>query len=229
MRHVKWIALAVLLVAAGALWWLRPRGAEAELLAEAPYRILKEHEPLAWARVLAAYERMKIEPAARADFVNLANAEFGAAATRRLGRASASATLALMHDMVATLERLQARPGDACFRYLYPEIGGGADVARQLDPQAQARTLTLAAEVIRSAAEDPAPRVSREAAAQALGPVVDAVYAEFGTDTQMMSHPAEPGVDRSRICAIALSLYRRILALPPAQAAQLFAAVTDPS
>ena len=216
----------VLSVLGWRLGWFGPRGGEAALLAEKPYRILEEHEPEAWARVLAAHERIGEDPARRAEFINLANAEFSAAATRRLARATPEAQLALMRDMVANLKHLHSRLGDACFRYLYPEIGGGADVARDLDAESQARTLELTAEVIRSAAETPAPPVSPELAGEKLAPIIDAVYAEFGADTQMIAHAREPGVDRVKVCGIAISLYQRILALPPAEASRVLSVVS---
>jgi hypothetical protein len=228
MRSRKWIALAgAVVVAAGGAWWFMSREGSG-LLAQAPYRVLREHEPEAWQRVLAAYEKFQANPAERAAFVNVSNEEFSAAATRRLSSASHDSKLALMRDFVANLKLLHARPGDACFRYLYPEVGGGANVAREIDAEAQARTLSLAAEVIRTSAEEPAEPAASQEAAQKLAPIIDAVYAQFGADTQMLAHAHEPGVDRVKVCDIAISLYERILALPPADAAMVFTAVTAP-
>jgi hypothetical protein len=230
-RNRLWAAgFAAILVAAGLLTgkrngWFGPHGPGAELTAQPVYRVLEEHEPEAWGRVLAAYRRIGGDPARRAEFINLSNSEFSAAATRRLARASPDAQLALMRDMVANLKRLHARKDDACFRYLYPEIAGAPDVARDIPPEAQARTLTLAADVIRTAAESPSPPTPPDQAARKIGPIIDAVYAEFGADTQLLAHADDPGVDRRKICAIAVSLYERILALPPAEAAQVFSAV----
>ena len=229
---LKWAIPALALVAIGALaWWLVGSGtreAAAELLVQPAYQVLKRHEPEAWKRVLAAHESAKADATKRAEFINVSNTEFSAAATRRLARASADAQLALMRDMVSTLRLLRSRPGDACFHYLYPEIDGGADVARELAADAQARTLSLSAEVIRSSAENPSAASDPQAAAAQLGPIVDAVYAQFGPDTQMLAHAREPGVDRVKVCDIALSLYERILALPPADAARVFSAVASP-
>jgi hypothetical protein len=228
MRSSKWLALAgaVVVLAGGAWWQLSSEGSG--LLAQQPYRVLRDHEPEAWRRVLAAYQRFEADPAARGEFVNIANEEFSAAATRRLASASHDAKLALMRDFVANLKLLHGRPGDACFRYLYPEVSGGADVSREIDAAAQARTLTLAAEVIRTSAEDPVKPAPAQEAAQKLVPIIDAVYAQFGTDTQMLAHANEPGIDRVKVCDIAISLYERMLALPPDDAAMVFSAVTAP-
>jgi hypothetical protein len=215
------------IVVGWSLGWFGPRGAARELLAQPAYQVLKRHEPEAWSRVLAAYEAIGNDASRRAEFVNVSNTEFSAAATRRLAQASPDAQLALMRDMVSTLRLLRARSGESCFRYLYPEIAGNADVARELAAEAQLRTLTLSADVIRTAAESPSTPAAPEEAARQLGPIVDAVYAEFGQDTQLLSHAREPGIDRAKVCDIALSLYERILALPPADAARVFSAVAS--
>lgn len=229
MRRTPWILAASVIVTAGlGTAWFLLRGNESGLLAQAPYRVLRDHEPEAWNRVLAAYQRYQANPQARAAFVNAANEEVSAAATRRLASASHESKLALMRDFVANLKLLHARMGDACFRYLYPEVAGGADVSREIDAAAQARTLELAAEVIRTSAVEPARPAPPQEAAQKLAPIIDAVYAQFGTDTQMLAHAHEPGVDRVKVCDIAISLYERILALPPDEAALVFTAVAAP-
>ena len=194
----------------------------------AVYQVAKRHEPEVYERLLDRYRASRDGRITAAQFANFANAEISAAATRRLGRAAPGAQLALMRDMTANLKVLRARNDDACFRYLYPEIAGGADVAGVITPQAQARTLELAAEVIRTSAETPASPASAEEAANELAPIVDAVYAQFGADTQLMSHVRDPGIDRLKVCDIALALYERILALPPADASQVFSAVASP-
>jgi hypothetical protein len=228
MSRKLWILGAAVVLAGLGAWWYLWRESGSGLLAQAPYRVLREHEPEAWQRVLAAYERFQADPQARAAFVNVSNEEFSAAATRRLSGASHQSKLALMRDFVANLKLLHARMGDACFRYLYPEVSGGADVSREIDAAAQARTLELAAEVIRSSAEEPVKAAPPQDVAPKLAPIIDAVYAQFGTDTQMLANAHEPGVDRVKVCDIAISLYERILALPPDDAAMVFTAVAAP-
>jgi hypothetical protein len=228
MSRKLWILVTAAAIGGLGAWWFLWRDGGSGLLAQAPYRVLREHEPEAWQRVLAAYQRFQADPAARADFVNVANEEFSAAATRRLSSASHQSKLALMRDFVANLKLLHSRMGDACFRYLYPEVAGGADVSRQIDAAAQARTLELAAEVIRSSAEEPVKAAPPQEIAPKLAPIIEAVYAQFGTDTQMLAHAHEPGVDRLKVCAIAISLYERILALPAEDAALVFTAVAAP-
>lgn len=231
MKKVTWVSGIVALAAVAAAVWLlaaRGRGADAQLQAQPVYQVVKRHEPELYAQILARYQASLDGRLTAAGFINFANDAISQAATRRLGRAPADAQLALMRDMTANLKRLRARPDDACFRYLYPEVAGSADVATTLPADAQAHTLVLAAEVIRSSAETPAAPASPERAARMLAPVVDAVYAQFGADTQMMAHVREPGIDRAKVCDIAIALYDRVLALPPSDASLVLSAVADP-
>jgi hypothetical protein len=222
------LVLGLVIVAAAAAFFLHGRDELSGPLAMPVYQVMKRHEPTAYAQLLERYQASREGRITPAQFTNFANAAISEAATRRIGRAAPAAQLALMRDMTMNLKTLRARGDDTCFRYLYPEITGGADVAGALSPRAQARTLDLAGEVIRTSAETPSAPVSPEAAAQKLGPVVDAVYAQFGADTQLMSHVHDPDINRLKVCDIVIALYERMLAMPPEDASQVFSAVAGP-
>jgi hypothetical protein len=148
-------------------------------------------------------------------FVNAAHARYTFIATRKLGAASQSSVQALMRDTLATARKLQQKSPEACFRYWQPEIAGPADVAQILTAGERSHTLALMSEVVRSASEQP---VAAPAAAEVQGDlanVINAIYAEFGTDAQMVAHAEDPRVDRAKVCTILNSIYERILALPP--------------
>lgn len=230
MKKVTWVSIGVAVAVAvailGALWFARSGARAPDEWRSLPvYQVLRRHEPEVYARLLEQHEAMRAGRISTAQYTNYANQVISEAATRRLGKASTGAKVALMRDMTDNLARLRARADDACFRYLYPEIAGGADVAGALTPEAQARTLALAGDVIRSSAENPSPPASRAEAAEKLGPIINAVYAEFGSDTTLMSRVREPGIDRHKVCDIALALYQRMLALPPEDAAMVLSAV----
>lgn len=230
MKKIAWISALVVVaaIAAGFLLVKRDDRSDTGPLTLPVYQVMKHHEPEVYARLLEQYRASQEGRITPAQFTNFANAAVSEAATRRLGRAAPHAQLALMRDMTANLKVLRARKDDTCFRYLYPEIEGGADVAAALSPRAQARTLELAGEVIRTSAETPSAPASPQAAAQKLAPVIDAVYAQFGADTQLMSHVREPDIDRIKVCDIVIALYDRMLAMPPEDASQVFSAVASP-
>jgi len=226
---MKWIIIlaAAAALAVGAYFGLQYWQTEARFLESPIYPVLQAHEPQVYQKLLGEYRLLAADPTRRDRFVNLANGEIAEAATRRIGHASQDSLLALMHDMVARMRRLNESPGDACYRFLFPHVAGPPDVARYFDPAAQAHTLELMAAVIGSAAEHPVPLPEPASVQGKLAPIVDAIYAEFGSDAQMLANAEAPGVDRVKVCTITISLYERILALPPADSSALIRAMTQ--
>ena len=129
--------------------------AESALLDQPVYRVLKKHEPVVYEKLVAEYKAYQREETSRENFINFANSEINLAATQSLAHASQGSVLALMKDMLSTARQLQKAPGDTCFRYWFPLVSGPPDIARYIEPAAQAHTLELMGEVIRSAAEEP--------------------------------------------------------------------------
>lgn len=217
MKRVKWVVAGLVLAAVivGGLWWWRSRQAEAELLASPPWRVLKKYEPAEYSRLLGNWREYQQGARSEADFVRTANAAFSQVATRRLASASQESVQALMQDTLRKVKLLREKSPVDCFRYFYPEVAGPPDVARILGPEEQRRTLELIAEVVRSSAESPVARPQQSEVQGPLAEIINATYATYGTDAQMVAHPEDPRIDRARVCEITTSLYERILALPP--------------
>ncbi len=223
---------AVLVTAAGALFWpriaewARNRQAQSALLEQPVYRVLREHEPEVFKRVADKYVEFRRGAETEAGFINFANGALSEVSTRRLAHASDAAVLALMSNMVANARSLQGQPGDACFRFLFPHVAGPPDVARHIDAKAQAHTLDVMAEVIRSSAESPQPLPDASTVQDSLSQVANATFDQYGVDAQMIANAEDPRVDRAKVCTMTLSLYDRILARPPADASALIRVVT---
>ena len=226
---MKWVVILLILIVAAAVgsFWYDGYSAESALLKQPVYRVLKKHERAVFDMLVDEYKVYERDETRRENFVNLANAEITLTATRNIAHASEASVLALMKDMVGTARRLQAVPGDACFRYWFPQVSGPPDIARYIDEKAQARTLDLMSEVIRTAAEAPVELPAAEEVKDNLANVINATYEQFGTDAQMIAHAEEPGVDRAKVCTMTLSIYDRILSLPPAQSSALLRAMTQ--
>ena len=128
---------------------------------------------------------------------------------------------------MATAKKLEGKPENACFRYWFPQVLGPPDIAKYIEPAAQARTLELMGEVIRSAAEHPEPLPEADAVKDNLASVINATYQQYGSDAQMIAHADDPNVDRAKVCTITLSVYERILALPPADSSALLRSMTQ--
>ena len=223
----KWIVIglfALIAVAVGG-WWYEAWRTESALLAQPVYRVLRKHEPAVYDKLLGEYRLFRRDEVSHERFVNLSNSEIARAATESLARASQESVLALVSDMVDTAKRLKATPGDACYRFWFPNVDGPPDIAASVDAKAQQHTMELMAEVIRSAAEHPSPPPDTEGVKDNLTRVVNATYEQYGTDAQMLANAADPKADRTKVCTIAISVYERILQLPAPEAGELLRAM----
>ncbi len=220
---MKWIVtgLAVIIAVAVGAWWYEGYRAEAALLEQPVYRVLRQHDRPLFDELVAEYRVYQRDEERAEQYINFASERITELATKSLAHASQESVLALVRDMLANGRRLQLRPGDQCFRFWFPKVAGAPDVAQFTDAQSQAHTLDLMAEVIRSAAEDPVPTPTADAVKDSLADVVNGTYAQFGADAQMLGHAEDPRVDRVKICAITISFYERVLSLPPDRATAL--------
>lgn len=203
------------------------RRARTELLAIPVYQVIAKHEPATYERLLAEYARVVRYPSRMDVFTETANTEIGDLATKHIAHASDAALLALMQDMLGKLQLLRARAPEDCYRYLFPRVAGPPDTTRWFDRAAQARTLGRMADVIRTAAENPVAVPPRERVEGLLGPIIADMYAQFGENTALLSRAEEPGVNRGTVCAIATTLYEKVMRLPPADAAAVIRSMTQ--
>lgn len=220
---MKWIVaglLAVIAVAVGA-WWYEGYRAESTLLKQPVYRVLRKHEPALFDELVAEYRVYQRDEERPEQYINFASAKISETATKALAHASQQSQLALVRDMLATGRALKDKPGDACFHFWFAKVAGPPDIARFVAAAAQAHTLDLMAEVIRSAAESPVAQPAPETVKESMAEVVNAIYSQFGPDAQMLAQVDDPRVDRARVCTITIAFYDRVLQMPPDRAAAL--------
>jgi hypothetical protein len=226
---MKWVVILLIVVVVGAVgtYWYEGYSAESRLLEQPVYRVLKKHEPAVYDKLVAEYKIYRREETTREAYINLANSEINLAATQSLAHASQAALMALMNDMLATARKLQKAPGDACFHFWFPLVDGPPDVAKYVEPAAQAHTLDLMGEVIRTAAEDPVALPEADDVKDNLAKVINETFEQYGSDAQMIAHADDPKVDRAKACTITLSVYERIMSLPPADSSALLRSMTQ--
>ena len=109
----------------------------------------------------------------------------------------------------------------------FPKVAGPPDVAQLVDARAQAHTLELMADVIRSAAENPVPLPEPEASRKISPRSSMRPTSSLAADAQMLAHAEDPRADRAKVCTITISIYERILQLPAPQASALIRAMTQ--
>lgn len=141
-------------------------------------------------------------------------------------RASDSAAIRLGRALVASLEGLQERDPEQCYRFLFPGVAGPPRGAAADEDD---RLLAALREVVATARSGSAEPLDRKAAAKQLESVFHRLREEHGADVDMLRRPQTPGVDRSRVCAVTIALYSKLVALPPAAAGQTLRHVLGPA
>jgi len=203
------------------------REARAELLAIPVYQEIGKVEPVVFDRLLGEYAHVVMDRSRLDTYTRMANTEIAAVATQHIAHAADAAVLALMQDMLDKLQVLLTRSPTDCYKYLFPNVEGPADFGRWFDRDAQSRTLARMADVIRTSAEQPVPVPPRERVEPLLTPIINDMYAQFGENTALLSHAEQHGVDHRTVCAIATTLYEKVMRLPPADAAAVIRSMTQ--
>ncbi len=140
-------------------------------------------------------------------------------------RGSDAAAVRVGRALVASLEGLQERDPDQCYRFLFPGVAGPS---RGGDADEDDRLLAALREAVATARDGSAEPLDRKAAARQLETVFQHLREEHGADVDILRKPQAPGVDRSRVCAITIALYSKLVALPPAAAGQTLRHVLGP-
>ena len=145
---------------------------------------------------------------------------------RYVPRASDAAAVRVGRALVASLEGLQERDPEQCYRFLFPGVAGPPRGAAADEDD---RLLAALREAVATARDGSAEPLDRKAAAKQLEAVFQHLREEHGTDVDVLNKPQAPGVDRSRVCAVTIALYSELVALPPAAAGQTLRHVLGPA
>jgi hypothetical protein len=144
---------------------------------------------------------------------------------RSVPAASDAAAAALGRALVATLEDLQARDPQQCYRFLFPAVGGPPAGGGSPREEGLLRALGAVALSARGGAAEP---LDRRAAAKQVEAAYRRLRGRHGSDVDVLKDALAPDVDRSRVCAMRIALYAELVALPPPAAGQALRHVLGP-
>lgn len=184
------------------------------------YRILQQQEPALWHQLnaeLSAQLRAGVSPPLaighlRAMLTDLLN--------QRIGRADDNAINRYITVSLKQIESLRARDIQLCFRFLFPQVGGGVNLNDALPESLVQDDLNGIEQLLRDSVGPERP-VDLRAAHQHLNDVVQQLYLKWGSDLQWLNAPADAHVNRQKMCDMTIDLYRAILALPHKQSANI--------
>jgi hypothetical protein len=176
------------------------------------FRTIRKYEPVMFERLERDY-RAALEAGNKDVFMQAAIAEVGTLAQKHMPKASNKSVNDFMGHAVVQLKELQRKPGDACYRFLFPKVSGAADLSVLPKRMVDANATYLEA-VLVSAIERPQGIPSEGQSMQTLQPILVRLARDYGQDLQLLARPVTSDVERRRVCEISIDLYDQILALP---------------
>ncbi len=139
---------------------------------------------------------------------------------QRIGRASDDAINHYMMLSVKEMQSLRAIDPLLCFKFLFPQVDGGVNIAAVLPAELQQDDL-VQTDALLKASTGPEHAVDLAGARTSLQGIVLRLYHQWGRDLQWLNVPADANIDRGKVCDMTIDLYREVLMLPPAQAANV--------
>jgi hypothetical protein len=177
------------------------------------FTAIKKHEPALYERLSAGYVAA-YRSGDREAFLRDAYEQVAKAALKHIPYASDESVSAFIGHAIVQLKELRTKPGDACFRFMFPQVSGPADIVAMLPkPMIEANSNKLA-DIINTSVDSPRQPPTQDEAMPSLQPVLEHLARTYGGDLKMLSNPSAPTVDRRRVCDISIDLYERIDELP---------------
>jgi hypothetical protein len=205
--------------------WKQERAVEALLADEPLFAAVLEDQPDLREPLRAALLRAYREGQA-GEAVQVGQRLLSPRLWKYVPRASDAAAVRVGRALVASLEGLQERDPEQCYRFLFPGVAGPPRGAAADEDD---RLLAALREAVATARDGSAEPLDRKAAAKQLEAVFHHLRGEHGVDVDVLSKPQAPSVDRSRVCAVTIALYSELVALPPPAAGQTLRHVLGPA
>jgi hypothetical protein len=205
--------------------WKQEREVEALLAAEPLFAAVVEDEPSLREPLRAGLLRA-LRSGQRGEAFLVGQRLLSPQLWRYVPRASDAAALRLGQALVATLEDLQARDPEQCYRFLFPAVAGPP---RSGDSARDDQLLSALWAVVASARDGTAKPLDRRAAAGQVDAVFHRLRERHGSDVDALKNAQAPGADRARVCAMTIALYAGIVALPPPASGQTLRHVLGPA
>lgn len=191
------------------------------LMANPLFASLKQHDSDTYIRITAKYKNAIAKGNSEAEANAAIRDDITMLVQSRLPHASNEAAVKDISVMVQELTELQQHGGDICYQLLFPQAGQPLDISKYLSKTTQQADLIALGEVVRTSAVAPQEIPKEEEVSALLEQVINVLSNKYGQDVALLQNPGAAGVDKTKICAITIEMYRQILQLPPEQGGKL--------
>ncbi len=194
--------------------WKVERQVERSLSEISAFQHIAKYDPLVYQRIKTELVDSIRNGESQEQAAVRARQAVGGLVVRYISLAADEAVVRYVKAMTLEIEELAEKNPEVCYRFLFPNRYGSADVTPYINAETQRADLAALAEVIRTAAEQPQPAPNAETGDALLKKLMNKFYASQGDDAYLLSDPFAPGIDKKRVCKLIASLYREALSFP---------------
>jgi hypothetical protein len=182
------------------------------------FNSIKKYEPETYQTLVKSMIEASSKGYSQQQAIDLARSQISGLIKSRLPHAADEAIVNYMNVMVTEMVELQAQGNGLCYKFLFPQVGGGVDGRKVFSEEIQKKDLMALDEIIKTSnAKKVIP--SENEVMPHIEPVFGSLYSKFGDDVSIIDNPTVGDVDREKLCTITIELYSEIIKLPQEQAA----------
>jgi len=201
--------------------WRLPQEQHAEKIAEAVrhlalqpvWRTVKAQQPDLYKKIEQEYLTTLKEGGNEAEAQQRLRPDLADLLNQRLAYASDSDVVAYMRISVEEMMVLRQKDPNLCFKFLFPQVSGGINTDELLPESLLSREKDAMDSFLQHASET-VTQQDVSSANRDLHTTVRTLYRKWGSDLQTLNTPAEPDINRTKLCDMTLDLYQSVLALP---------------
>ena len=175
------------------------------------YRVLWKYDPASFAKLIEALEYSPRAQESPENLMRIARSRVMPLVRRHVAHARGQTLDEYTGNLLIELRKAAAEGGDACFALLGANDEAALKLASVDLGTLDDFGLDRLADAVKTSLTEPVPAPKRSEIAANLRRAASSVELRFGPDATILERIDEPGVDRKRVCEIAVSLYGGVL------------------
>lgn len=194
--------------------------AETRLAAMPVYRTLRAQQPVLYQTLNAEFVQAIQAGETETQALERLRPMLAELLNERLPYASNAQLHAYMAVSLEAMKAIRSNSPELCFRFLFPQVEGGVNLADVLPESLNAREMQVMDSLLlhsRGAQQE----TDAESGRAALQKIVRTLYEKWGSDLQTLNSPTEKGADKAKLCDMTIDLYEAVLARPVNQSGEV--------
>jgi len=176
------------------------------------YRVLWKHDPTSFGRLVREVDASKRAEESPAALLLVARSRVMPLVRRHVAHAEARTLSEYVGNLLIEIRKVAPQAGEACFALLAADDDAAMKLADADLGTLDDFALDRLADAVKQSLAAPVPLPPQEQVAGDLRRTLASVELRFGPDATILDRMDQPGVDRKRVCEVAVAVYGGALA-----------------